>query len=76
MKHSTIIKTLEYSIAAIFIMLIFTSYCNLPPSSYLIAIYCKTFNTDRYSPMLITSLLSLAYAVPVYFIKKKLSKKD
>lgn len=76
MTNSTKIKVLEYSIAVVFILLLLTSLFNLPPSKYFISIYCKLFNTDRYSPMLITMLLSSVYAIPIYFIKKKLNSKQ
>jgi hypothetical protein len=76
MNHSTKIKILEYSVAVVFITLLATSYFNLPPSSYFITFYCKLFNTQKYSPLLITSLLSLAYALLIYFIKKSIKPKD
>ncbi|WP_026209705.1 hypothetical protein [Cytophaga aurantiaca] len=72
MKNSTKVKLLEWSIAAVFLLLLFTSHFNFPPSSYFISLYCDLFNTDEYSPMLIASLLSLLYALPVYFIKERI----
>jgi hypothetical protein len=75
MTNSSKIKTLEYSVAVVFIILLATSYFNLPPSSYLISIYCNTFDTDKYSPMLITALACLIYAIPIYFIKKRIAQK-
>ena len=75
MKQSTKIKILEYSVALVFILLLATSHFNLPPSSYFIKLYCKLFNTQKYSPLLITALLSMAYA-PIYVIKKSIKPKD
>ncbi len=72
MKNSNKVKMLEYSILVVFIALLLTSHFDLPPSSYFISIYCSVFNTSEYPPMLITSILSLIYVIPVYFIKKKL----
>ena len=72
MTNSSKIKALEYSIAAVFIILLATSHFDLPPSSYLISIYCNFFDTDKYSPMLIAVIPSLIYALPVYIIKKRL----
>lgn len=76
MENSTKIKCLEYSVAVVFVLLLIASYLQLPPSSYFISMYCKVFNTNKYSPMLITALLSLAYSVPIYVIKKKLISKS
>lgn len=75
MTNSSKIKFLEYSIAAVFIILLATSYFDLPPSSYFISIYCNVFETEKYSPMLITALVTLLYATPVHFIKKRFQKR-
>jgi hypothetical protein len=75
MTNSSKVKALEYSVAVVFIILLATSYFDLPPSSYLISIYCNAFDTDKYSPMLITAIASLIYALPIYFIKKRILQK-
>lgn len=76
MTNSSKIKALEYSVAVVFLILLVTSQFDLFPSSYFISIYCKAFNTDKYSPLLVTALASLIYALPVYFLKKKLQKRN
>ena len=76
MENSTKIKCLEYSVAVVFVLLLIASYLQLPPCSYFISLYCKVFNTTKYSPMLITALLTLTYALPIYVIKKKLIAKS
>jgi uncharacterized protein with PQ loop repeat len=75
MTNSSKIKALEYSVAAVFVILLATSYFDLPPSSYLISIYCNAFETDNYSPMLITAIASFLYSFPIYFVKKRISQK-
>jgi hypothetical protein len=70
--NSTKVKMLEYSILVVFIFLLITSHFDFPPSSYFASIYCNVFNTNEYPPMLITGILTLIYAIPIYFIKKKL----
>jgi hypothetical protein len=75
MTNASKIKILEYSVAVVFLILLVTSQFDLPPSSYFVSIYCNAFNTDKYSPLLITALASLIYALPVYFIKKKIAEK-
>ena len=72
--NSTKVKMLEYSILLVFISLLLTSHFDLPPSSYFVSIYCNVFNTNEYPPMLIAGILTLIYAIPIYFIKKKMSK--
>lgn len=71
MTNSTKVKALEYSIVMVFMLLLVTSHFDLPPSGYFISIYCNVFGTNEYNPTLIAAILSLIYAIPVYFIKKK-----
>jgi|SRR3954462_143521 hypothetical protein len=73
-ETSTTIKILEYSVLVVFLYLLLASHFDLPPSHYFIMLYCKIFNTNEYSPMLITMLLTLVYCMPVLFIKKKILK--
>lgn len=51
-----------------------SSFYNLPPASYFIKYYCKTFDTDQY-PLIITTLLTFLFclfpiAIVIKFIKK------
>lgn len=69
-----LVRLIEISIGVIFIGMLISSNLNLPPSNYFIELYCKIFNTNQYSPMLIGTLASLIFILPLILIKKNLTK--
>jgi len=70
-----IIKALDISIAVLFVVFLATSHFDVPPASFFIGQYCKLFDTNKYSPMLIGALMTLAVALPIYGLKLYLKRK-
>lgn len=74
-RSTGLVKYIEFLIVAIYLGMLAISHFNIPPASYLIDFYCNIFNTNKYSPMLIGSLASLIFILPLSIIKKSIQKK-
>lgn len=76
MTDSTKIKILEYSVAIVFFIVLVTVLADIPPGSFFISIYCKVFQTDKYFPIMLSLFVTLIYAIPVFYIKKRILEKN
>ena len=73
-KNESLIKTLDFSILFVFILLLVTGTLELPPSSYLISFYCEINEIESCNPFYITALTTLIYGLIIWFIKTKIIK--
>jgi hypothetical protein len=63
-------KLLYLVMFAIIIFSFLASLLEIPPATYLIQYYCKIFDTQEYSPVLIGAILTFVGLFPVLGIKK------